>query len=168
MWVERRTPSTPRRLPETTLRARALGLRESKIHRAREDYSSSLYLIPVAFMHKGSVKPRQQLTQRPARLSVSNARFKPRVPVKSCLAYLRTIMRLTAPRGNTKADDMRCFFRLKTFRHTKSRQKKARSLRRGLLIGSVLLTLSKKDPKRRYDHVGRLAMHSESRKALRQ
>ena len=147
-----------RRLPGMTLRARRLGLRESKIHRAREDYSWSLYLITVAFMRTDSIKCRQQLTQMQAQPSVSTAEFKPQAPVKTCMNYLRTIMRLADQRGNTKATTLSTFFR----------QKKARSLRCGLLTEWVVLTLSKRDPKRRYDHVDRLAMRSESHRALRQ
>jgi hypothetical protein len=96
-----------------TLRARRLGLRESKIHRAREDCSWSLYLITVAFMRTDFIKYRQQLTQRQAQLSVSNAGFNPQKPVKTCVNYLRTIMRLAAQRGNTKAATLRSFFRQK-------------------------------------------------------
>ena len=109
-------------------------------------------------MRTDSIKFRQQLTQMQAQLSVSNAGFNPQEPVKTCMNYLRTIMRLATQRGNTQATTLKAFFR----------QKKARSLRCGLLTEWVVLTLSKRDPKRRYDHVGRLAMHSESRRALRQ
>ena len=147
-----------RRLPGMTLRARPMGLRESKIHRAREDYSWSLYLITVAFMRTDSIKFRQQRTQMQAQLSVSNAGFNPQAPVETCMNYLRTIMRSAAQRGNIKATTLSSFFR----------QKKARSLRCGLLTEWVVLTLSKRDPKRRYDHVDRLATRSESHRALRQ
>jgi hypothetical protein len=101
-----------------------LGLLESKIHRARDYYSWSLYLITVAFMRTDSIKLRQQLTQMQAQSSVSNAGFNPQEPVKTCMNYLRTIMRLAAQRGNTQATTLKAFFR----------QKKARSLRCGLLI----------------------------------
>jgi hypothetical protein len=96
-----------------TLHARPLGLRESKIHRAREDYSWSLYLITVAFMRTDSIKFRQQLTQMQAQPSISNAGCNLQAPVKTCMNYLRTIMRLAAQRGNTKATTLSSFFRQK-------------------------------------------------------